>query len=282
MAVGSHYEEETPDVEVVALGSNPACAKPPDLPQPTSQSPPAALVDGAVTVCDGRRTRDCFRLVGGAWQRAPFQMLNEREDPVFVVMGNGSWLIFGGGGEASQTSEVLENGRFRPGPSLPNKMCGEGGCCAVKLGAYLMFVYEEKSAYLVQLDSWSWNRIADTNNYAKDASCGVVTNANGLREIIVAGGGEDKTRVESYLLDGGNGGWIEHPDFERGVDLASMATVPHASAFIVVGGRDSTKVSQDTLWDFDPASHTFVQRAEKLQLRREMHTAIPLAACPTQ
>ena len=286
MVVGGVTDEGNLTNYVEALDMNPygqaeTCQDPREYPAADNHlDPVGAFFGGKPIVCGGREgsgsTGDCFEyeVSRGIWLGTN-GLLTPRRGASATIIDSTQWWITGGAdndGTLLDTTEIRSTQLFDSyGPLMPE---GNAYHCFVKVDAdrYILIGGEAgDSVYLydTQEANPKFHRKASFPGAARDLeSCGIATNNNGQRFVIVVGGwwNDDTWRdVWSYSPD--NNSWFRINDFPYPVYRASA--VPFGNSFLIVGGYNSyTDSAYDEIWQFEPNTLTWINTNQRLKLAR--------------
>ena len=119
------------NVEIISLQSPHLCRKPKDFPLEI-HSTVGAFIGGQALVCGGRKrestghqdyvsTSSCYAysFATDEWIKANFSLTEERGYATSALLPDGTFMVLGGW-PVAKTSEILVNGEFVPGPSIPS------------------------------------------------------------------------------------------------------------------------------------------------------------------
>ena len=297
------------DVEVVKLTeADFGCPKPNDYPiGPLGvHSSVGAVIGDRVLVCGGfgypdeatwnrLETRTGYRSECHAysfdtkvWSLSSSRLAIPRAQAASALLSNGLWMVVGGqgGDNAEVTSEILTEGVFVPGPSLPVTLVGH---CMVNVNSSHVFVAGGRNflpnAYLVSSPDFEWMSLPDMDQGRSWHVCGML---DGTMEVVVSGGqtlsdyhtigfgdrGYLKT-TEIYSVEDGT--WRMGPELPWSIDEAASVQIG-SGTFLVLGGQggeDGYSIL-DKVYEFDKSSYEWVERRETLAKGRKSHTVIPL------
>ena len=142
----------------------------------------------------------CFDFDGARWVEAD-SLSDTRYWPSSSTVGGDTWLVTAGNpinvdGITIDTSDAWSNGSFGAGPNIPGAMERP---CQVTLDDDTVFLLNtvNRAAFLLDWPSGRWTTTAPAEVSRTFAGCGMVMDAQGNREIVVAG---DRTS-EIYSIE---------------------------------------------------------------------------------
>ena len=283
------------DVEIVMTFPRPTCPKPPNFPKENSLSLIGTFLTSMPILCGGGETsidNFCygFDFEEYIWINKSFKLDQSRIQAAGTQISDNKWIIFGGqiyfegGPLILNTSTILVNEDFLPGPYLPMPLAG---LCAVSIETNKIFLSggndgqlkKQRTAISLLLKTSNlpiWKNLPMMSIGRYGHSCGKTKHFNEF-EIIVAGGLR-VNRVEIYLLT--KGLWINGPNLER--QVFSAATLQGELTFLIIGGmelepdckKDNCRL--DVIHAYNRLENSWNEKKQTLRLGRRNHVAIPL------
>ena len=222
-----------------------------------------------LVICGGYpKTTSCLRLFNGEWKE--YAELNQERYRATVVSMDDKVYMFGGSGSDTSGSEILQDGSWKDGPTIPGK--------GIKLGCGVAISKEE----LLLIGGYNtWNRIIKynikTKNWTEVASINVGRRAHNCilfkNQIFIIGGYDGNTclnSVEILSLDTmtireGNGMQVG-----RRYHGSGLVHLDGKLRLAVFGGRSSKYGFLDSIELFDEDTETWkLPKTLKLSRKKE-------------
>ena len=245
-------------------GSIVSCRAPAPLPNATHAGATLKTSEGNILVCGGDVPKDAcqeYDPKSNTWYVGP-TMLQERFGPASTEIADGSyWILSGGGGALSTTTEIYTDGTFIEGPSLAGLSYSTLFMCAAALSDELTFVGANEGAFIYNWATEEFENITSGFEFsALQAQCGTFIAPDGSKQLVVAGGAPDIDR--SRILDVETRIWREGPQLP--FPIQDAAVLQDENTFIILGGLNSIELSMDTIVEFTPEDETWKVKDETL------------------
>jgi len=208
------------------------CSVPP-FPLPVKDTVSGTL-DGNLVICGGTNTDtglgtvECDVLQNGEWGEMP-TMNKVRASAAASMTSKGMWVSAGrdtfGGGDHRST-ELLTEGKWVPGPDLPQKLYGH---CQVTAGSDV-FIFGGSTGFAYvdsgyKLEGDEWKELPTMKTKRAYHACTVLGNF-----IYVIGGHEAETSVERFDLSSLT--WVEEKQISPGFK-GGPATVLDSAIYLI-------------------------------------------------
>lgn len=185
-------------------------------------------------------------------------LMTARGWPAASMVDN-KWFITGGllGGVPNtiyQTTEVLEDGEFVPGPDLPEPLDEH---CQVTLDNDVVFIGSDHlTCYLLDWRTKEWRMLPDPSTTRSQPACGMIRNSDNGQEVVIIG------KNSSEILNLNDLTWRNGPSlpnfFDGGAVLQKRTTfrygismfipAPNTLTFYQERGKKKPIVFQKSPW----------------------------------
>jgi len=208
------------------------CSVPP-FPLPVKDTVSGTL-DGSLVICGGTDTEtgygtvECDVLKNGEWGEMP-GMNKPRASAAASMTSKGMWVSAGRNTfsiEDLRSTEFLTEGKWIPGPDLPQKLYGH---CQVTAGSDV-FIFGGSTGYAYvdtgyKLEGDEWKELPTMKTKRAYHACAVLGNF-----IYVIGGDEAETSVERFNLSSLT--WVEEKEISPGFE-GGLATVLDSAIYLI-------------------------------------------------
>ena len=209
-------------------------------------------------VCGGEfessalRFCDIYDAKSDLWVGGP-SMLSARSEGDVVELSDGrQWIISGG------TSEIYEDGQFKPGPAVPFDARFQ---CAARIDDLDSVWVSAGQNYIYSWLEDQWEQIGSTGAHNPDHFCGVAHKSDGQIELVVGGGPIASVETAtSQIYSFQTQSWRNGPGLPANSAYGAVSLAYGENTFIVIGGWYS-----DAIWEYDPDGSVFHVREERLR-----------------
>ncbi|TRY74754.1 hypothetical protein TCAL_06331 [Tigriopus californicus] len=230
--------------------------------------------------CGGQANyKECFRYDvndENSWSLLNFGTIQHRVYSASAPYSADGWWITGGYHDQNSSllsTEILQSGSFVPGPNLPTPLYQH---CLVRIDETRYFLTGglpySTSAWIFDTNTQVWEEVANPSVLRKSPYCGLSKTFNGEFQIVVSGGFDGMTPLDSVeIFSVSDQSWRFGPSLPQ--PMGRGATSSYGDTFILVGGYGDGGYVKD-LYQYEPDSGTWATLPQKLQKGRSRHVAL--------